>query len=92
MNNPNRTATRFNRNLLSCALAACLAMAAPAMAQSTAATLRGQAAAGATVTVTYPNGLVPMTSLTLRFYSTLAPLTSAQHVVRIRQMQLRTCA
>ena len=52
MNNPNRTATRFNRNLLSCALAACLAMAAPAMAQSTAATLRGQAAAGATVTVT----------------------------------------
>ena len=52
----------------------------------------GDNAANQTVTVTYPNGLVPITSLTLRFYSTLAPLASAQHVVRIRQMQLRTCA
>jgi len=52
----------------------------------------GDNATNQTVTVTYPNGLVPMTSLTLRFYSTLAPLTGAQHVVRIRQMQLRTCA
>ncbi|HSD17144.1 MAG TPA: TonB-dependent receptor [Thermomonas sp.] len=46
------TTKRFNRSLLSCALAACLAMSAPLMAQSTAATLRGQAAAGATVTAT----------------------------------------
>lgn len=52
----------------------------------------GDNATNQTVAVTYPNGSVPMTSLTLRFYSTLAPLTSAQHVVRIRQMQLRTCA
>ena len=39
MNNPNLTGTRptkmrFNRNLLSCALVACLAMSAPAMADS----------------------------------------------------------
>ena len=52
MNNPNRNGSRFNRNLLSAALVACLAMSAPAMAQSTGATLRGQASAGATVTVT----------------------------------------
>ncbi len=52
----------------------------------------GDNAANQTVTVTYPNGLVPITSLTLRFYSTVGPLASAQHVVRIRQMRLRTCA
>ena len=52
MNNPNRNGSRFNRNLLSAALVACLAMSAPALAQSTGATLRGQASAGATVTVT----------------------------------------
>ncbi len=52
MNKQNLHRTRFDRNLLSCALFACLAMSAPAMAQSTAATLRGQASAGATVTVT----------------------------------------
>lgn len=52
----------------------------------------GDNATNQTVTVTYPNGLVPITSLTLRFYSTIAPLASAQHVVRIRQLQLRTCA
>ena len=52
----------------------------------------GDNAANQTVTVTYPNGLVPITSLTLRFYSTTAPLASAQHVVRIRRMRLRTCA
>ena len=46
------TTKRYNRSLLSCALAGCLAMSAPVMAQSTAATLRGQAVAGATVTVT----------------------------------------
>ena len=43
---------RYNLNVLSCALAACLVMAAPAWAQSTAATLRGQSAAGGTITVT----------------------------------------
>ncbi len=53
MKNSKRNAPRFNRNLLSAALLACLALSGPvAMAQSTAATLRGQAAAGATVTVT----------------------------------------
>ena len=52
MKNQNRTATRFNRNLLSCALVACLAMSAPAMAQSTSATLRGQVSAGTRITVT----------------------------------------
>ena len=53
MKNPKRVAPRFNRNLLSGALLACLALSAPvAMAQSTSATLRGQASAGGTVTVT----------------------------------------
>ena len=46
------TNKRFNRSLLSCALAACLAMSAPVMAQSTGATLRGQVSAGSKVTVT----------------------------------------
>ena len=51
--------SQFRRNrsltpsLLACALASCLLLAAPqALAQSTAATLRGQAAGGATVTAT----------------------------------------
>lgn len=48
----NKNAKRYNRSLLSCALVACLAMSVPVLAQSTGATLRGQAAAGATVTVT----------------------------------------
>jgi outer membrane receptor protein involved in Fe transport len=53
MKSPKRIAPRFNRNLLSGALLACLALSTQvAMAQSTAATLRGQAAAGGTVTVT----------------------------------------
>ena len=53
MNNTKRFAPRFNRNLLSGALLACLALSAPvAMAQSTSATLRGQAGVGGTVTVT----------------------------------------
>jgi len=49
---------RSSRRVLTLALASCLAMAAPAMAQSTGATIRGQVmadsspAAGATVTVT----------------------------------------
>ena len=52
MNNPNRTGTRLNRNLLSCALTACLMLgAAPALAQSTSATLRGQVTAGSKITV-----------------------------------------
>ena len=46
------TNKRYNRSLLSCALAACLAMSAPVMAQSTGATLRGQVSAGSKVTVT----------------------------------------
>ncbi len=47
------TTTRYKKSLLSCALATCLVIGtAPALAQSTAATLRGQATAGATVTVT----------------------------------------
>ena len=53
MKQRNRTTFRPNRKLLSCALASCLAMAAPQlMAQSTSATLRGAVTADATVTVT----------------------------------------
>src|SRR5690606_21189553 len=51
--------TRHNRTLLACALASCMLLAAPqALAQSTAATIRGQVsvdsapAGGATVTAT----------------------------------------
>jgi len=47
-----RRASRPSMSLLSCALASCLALAAPSvMAQSTSATLRGAAAADATITV-----------------------------------------
>ena len=53
MKQRNRTMFRPNRKLLSCALASCLAMAAPhVMAQSTSATLRGAVTADSTVTVT----------------------------------------
>ncbi|WP_448670265.1 TonB-dependent receptor [Pseudoxanthomonas mexicana] len=53
MKQRNRTTFRPNRRLLSCALASCLAMAAPqVMAQSTGATLRGSASTDATITVT----------------------------------------
>ena len=53
MKQRNRTTFRPNRKLLSCALASCLAMAAPhVMAQSTSATLRGAVTADSTVTVT----------------------------------------
>ncbi|PZQ28747.1 MAG: hypothetical protein DI562_10255 [Stenotrophomonas acidaminiphila] len=53
MKQRNRTMFQPNRKLLSCALASCLAMAAPQlMAQSTSATLRGAVTADSTVTVT----------------------------------------
>lgn len=53
MKHRNRTMFTPNRKLLSCALASCLAMAAPQlMAQSTSATLRGAVTADSTVTVT----------------------------------------
>ena len=53
MKQRNRTMFRPNRKLLSCALASCLAMAAPhVLAQSTSATLRGAVTADSTVTVT----------------------------------------
>lgn len=54
MNQPRRqTPHRFQRSLLSCALASCLLFGAPAVfAQSTGATVRGQAAADAKVTAT----------------------------------------
>ena len=43
MKHPNRVARRYNRTVLCCALASCLAIAAPAaLAQSANATLRGQ--------------------------------------------------
>ncbi|WP_407351335.1 TonB-dependent receptor domain-containing protein [Luteimonas sp. R10] len=46
MNKSNTAVRKCNRTLLSCALGACLAMAAPAvLAQSTSATLRGQVSA-----------------------------------------------
>lgn len=44
------------------------------------------------VTVTYPTGMTPMRSFSLVFYSTLGPLSSVQHIARLRGMQLRTCA
>lgn len=48
-----QTPQRFQRSLLSCALASCLLFGAPAVfAQSTGATVRGQAAADAKVTAT----------------------------------------
>lgn len=43
---------RPTRKLLTCALASCLMLSAPAFAQSTGATLRGAAAADASITVT----------------------------------------
>jgi len=54
MNQPRNRGRRFNRTLLSCALAGCMAMAATpaALAQSANATLRGHAPAGAQVTAT----------------------------------------
>ena len=52
---------------------------------------QGDNAANQTVGVTYADGLVGMTSLSIRFGSPLVPAASAVHVVRIRQMQFRTC-
>ncbi|WDS37138.1 TonB-dependent receptor [Pseudoxanthomonas sp.] len=53
---PHAGSRRFNRSVLACALAGCMLLgAAPVMAQSTAATLRGQvsdASADTTITVT----------------------------------------
>ena len=46
MKQHNQTQRRFNRKLLSCALASCMLMAAPQVfAQSTGATIRGQVSA-----------------------------------------------
>ena len=53
MKHHGRNTFQLNRKLLSCALASCLAMAAPqVLAQSTSATLRGAVTSDATVTVT----------------------------------------
>ncbi len=52
---------------------------------------QGDNAAGQTVQVTYADGFVGMTSLAIRFWSPTLPMGSAAHVVRIRQMQFRTC-
>ena len=59
MKSMHRSTRRYNRTLLACALAGCMLVAAPqALAQSTAATIRGQVSAdsapagGATVTAT----------------------------------------
>lgn len=52
MRHPN-SRHRFNRSLLTCALASCLALSAPVvLAQSSNATLRGKAPTGASVTAT----------------------------------------
>jgi len=42
MKHPNRVVRRYNRTVLCCALASCLAFSAPILAQSANATLRGQ--------------------------------------------------
>lgn len=52
---------------------------------------QGDNAADQTVTVTYADGAVGLTSLSIRFWSPTLPAVSATHVVRIRQMQFRTC-
>ena len=53
MNIRTRRALSTKPTLLACALAGCLALGAPlALAQSTSATLRGQAVGGAEITVT----------------------------------------
>jgi len=73
----NATRTLYpGRKLLACALASCLCLAAPAVfAQSTNATLRGQATAGADVTaMNVDTGLVRRTKVTADGSYTLAGL------------------
>jgi hypothetical protein len=59
--------------------------------QTTAAT-GGDNLASQSVKVAYANGLVGISSLTLRFWSTVLPATSAVHLLRVGQMSFRTCA
>ncbi|WP_297623932.1 hypothetical protein [Nocardioides sp.] len=42
--------------------------------------------------MTYANGLLGITALSLRLWSTATPLISTAHLTRVRQMQFRTCA
>jgi hypothetical protein len=51
----------------------------------------GDNLASQTVTVTYANGLVGITQVRLRFWSTVNTATSATHLLRLRQMSFRTC-
>lgn len=52
----------------------------------------GDYATGQTVQVIYTSGTIGMTSLSLRFWSNVLPATTAVHLIRLRQMQFRTCA
>lgn len=58
----------------------------------TNATTGGDNLASQRVKVTYANGLTGISVLTLRFWSTVLPVTSAVHLLRVGQMSFRTCA
>lgn len=59
----------------------------------TTATSGGDNLATQTVTATYANGLIGITQLRLKFWTTVNPaLTPTAHVLRLRQMSFRTCA
>lgn len=58
----------------------------------TSATSGGDNLATQTVTATYANGLVGITQLRLKFWSTVNNATSTAHLLRLRQMSFRTCA
>jgi hypothetical protein len=79
-------------NLLACALTGCLAVAASsAIAQSTGATLRGQAAAGAEITATNADtGLVRHVTATSNGSYTMAGLPPGTYTVQVEGGASRT--
>lgn len=59
----------------------------------TASTGGGDNLATQAVTARYANGLVGISQLRLKFWSTVSPaLSSTTHLLRLRQMSFRTCA
>lgn len=58
----------------------------------TTSTGGGDNLASQSVTVTYADGLVGISQLRLKFWSTVNGLTSTTHLLRLRQMSFRTCA
>lgn len=57
----------------------------------TTATGGGDNLASQTVTATYANGLVGISQVRLKFWSTVNTATSTTHLLRLRQMSFRTC-